>query len=898
MSADPADRPQTPPSGGGRPELVVIAKPEAGLRVRAAGIASETDADTSSLESVLAKHGAAIRPLFGLSEDRLRAQVEALPTPHQAEEDTASEPPPDLALYYRVTADEESLEKLAEELLADDLVEAAYVKPGGEPPSTTLEGTETAAVNDMQPDPGDAPPATPNYVAREGYLAVAPSGVDAQFAWTIYGGRGTGIKIIDCEWAWRFTHEDLLENQGGVVAGTSMGNTDHGTAVVGVIGGDSNAIGITGIAPDAWTGASSFSDQSTSAAIKAAADKLGRGDIILLEIHRPGPRTPDPQQGQLGFIAIEWWPDDFAAIRYAVLKGQIVVEAAGNGFQNLDDAIYDTPLTGFPTSWRNPFNPSNPSSGAVVVGAGAPPPNTHGANWGADRSRLDFSNYGRRVDAQGWGREVTTTGYGDLQGGLNEDLWYTDQFAGTSSASPVVVGALACTQGVLRARGHIRITSQQARALLRATGSPQQDEPTRPASQRIGNRPNLRELIPAAARFRSRSADYDGDGLAEVLITSPWGIGILEQAGATMAAPTMQPNGTRFGGWLLNTADNHFGPPGDYDGDGKAEILVTSPWGIGILEQAGATMAAPTMQPNGTRFGGWLLNTGDNSFGPAADYDGDSKAEILVTSPWGIGILEQAGATMAAPMMAPNGTRFGGWLLNTGDNSFGPAADYDGDGQAELLVTSPWGIGVLEQSGSTMAEPMMAPNGTRFGGWLLNTADNSFGPVGDFDGDGKAEILVTSPWGIGVLKLAGNTFTVPMMAPNGTRFGGWLLNTGDNFFGPVGDYDGDGKAEILVTSPWGIGMLKLTGSSFTVHMMQPNGTRFGGWLLNTSDNRLGTGADYDGDGKAEILVTSPWGVGILEQAGATMAAPTMKPNGTRFGGWLLNTIDNDLGHGA
>ncbi len=50
----------------------------------------------------------------------------------------------------------------------------------------------------------------------------------------------------------------------------------------------------------------------------------------------------------------------------------------------------------------------------------------------------------------------------------------------------------------------------------------------------------------------------------------------------------------------------------------------------------------------------------------------------------------------------------------------------------------------------TMTAPMMAPNGTRFGDWLLNTADNTFGPVGDFDGDGHAEILVSSPWGIGV----------------------------------------------------------------------------------------------------------------------------------------------------
>ena len=219
MSAEHNDPPQTSPPGGGSPELVVIAKPEAGLRVRASGIASETGADTSSLESVLDTHGAVIRPLFGLSEDRLRAQVEALPTPPGAKDDAGTEPPLDLALYYRVTADEDSLDQLAEELLADDLVEAAYVKPGGEPPSATLEGTVTATLNDMQPDPGDAPPATPSFVARQGHLAAAPGGVDAQFAWTLYGGRGTGIKIIDCEWAWRFTHEDLLQNQGGVVAG-------------------------------------------------------------------------------------------------------------------------------------------------------------------------------------------------------------------------------------------------------------------------------------------------------------------------------------------------------------------------------------------------------------------------------------------------------------------------------------------------------------------------------------------------------------------------------------------------------------------------------------------------------------------------------------------------------
>ena len=168
--------------------------------------------------------------------------------------------------------------------------------------------------------------------------------------------------------------------------------------------------------------------------------------------------------------------------------------------------------------------------------------------------------------------------------------------------------------------------------------------------------------------------------------------------------------------------------------------------------------------------------------GIKSDFDGDGRAEILVTSPWGIGILKLSGSTLNAPMMAANGTRFGGWLLNTADNRFELSADFDGDGSTEILVTSPWGIGILKLSGSTLNAPMMAANGTRFGGWLLNTADNRFELSADFDGDGRAEILVTSPWGIGILKLSGSTLNAPMMAANGTRFGGWLLNTADNRF--------------------------------------------------------------------------------------------------------------------
>jgi hypothetical protein len=195
---------------------------------------------------------------------------------------------------------------------------------------------------------------------------------------------------------------------------------------------------------------------------------------------------------------VEWWPDDFAAILNATSRGIIVVEAAGNGAEDLDDALYQTPAAGFPAGWSNSFRRTNRDSGAIVVGAGAPPPGTHGRDNGPDRSRLDFSNWGALIDAQGWGREVTTCGYGDLQGGSNEDLWYTDTFSGTSSASPIITGAVACLQGITKARGLAALTPAQVRNCLRSTGSAQQDAPGRPTSQRIGNRPDIRALVTCA----------------------------------------------------------------------------------------------------------------------------------------------------------------------------------------------------------------------------------------------------------------------------------------------------------------------------------------------------------------------------------------------------------------
>ncbi len=463
------------PSATEGEQVVVKFKEEAGMRYASAEFSSAAEADVSSIRACLEKYDKIkIERMFDETEDELDREVASLRS------DSGQDVPTLSGYYTIVVKDSEQAAAICAELDKDPLVEEVYI----EPPAVPAIFDEMAATL-----PDAAPPATPNFRSRQGYLDAAPKGVNAPFAWTYTGGKGGKVQVIDVEGGWNFSHEDLLQNQGGVVVGTPQTPStatglkwwNHGTAVQGEISGDENSFGIVGIAPNAkFSGASIFGSGNSSAkAIKTAANKLSKGDVILIELHRAGPNYPGGLT-QFGYIAIEWWSADFNTVKYATAKGIIVIAAAGNGSQNLDDAVY-----------LNRFDRTVRDSGAILVGAGAPPSGAYGP----DRSRLGFSNYGAIVDAQGWGREVTTTGYGNLQGGSNKNEWYTKLFSGTSSASPIVVGAVACLQSIRKAQGTVPFTYAQLRDILRKTGSPQTDAPGRPKSQRIGNRPDLKAAI-------------------------------------------------------------------------------------------------------------------------------------------------------------------------------------------------------------------------------------------------------------------------------------------------------------------------------------------------------------------------------------------------------------------
>ncbi|MFK7802190.1 MAG: S8 family serine peptidase, partial [Anaerolineae bacterium] len=273
--------------------------------------------------------------------------------------------------------------------------------------------------------------------AYQKYLDAAPNGLDARYAWQIPNGDGFGVKVCDVEYDYNENHADIngvtyVGDPADPPVGANF-NDNHGTAVLGMVGGSDNGYGVKGIA---YRSSLYFAAAKTTTGgydvgngVLECAVALDPGDIILIEQQTAGPNFVSANSpSQVGLIPVEWhkpWYDD---IKTAVAMGMIVIEAAGNGAQDLDSSTYTTGNGG-----HHPFETGN-DSGAIIVGAAKPP--------GFDaRTAADFSNYGATVDLQGWGGSIVTTGYNNLYASEGKDLWYTNSFGGTSGASPMVTGA-------------------------------------------------------------------------------------------------------------------------------------------------------------------------------------------------------------------------------------------------------------------------------------------------------------------------------------------------------------------------------------------------------------------------------------------------------------------------
>jgi hypothetical protein len=435
-------------------------------------------------------------------------------------------------------------------------------------------------------------------------------------------------------------------------------------------------------------------------------------------------------------------------------------------------------------------------------------------------------------------------------------------------------------------------------------------------------------------QFGSRLAvgDFDGDGYMDLAVGVQYednaavhDTGAVNILYGTAAGLTALNNEVFFQGsaGILDDfeADDCFGfalAVGDFDGDGYDDLAVGAPYeDIGSAIDAGAVNV---LYGSATGLGGdnafWHQDVtdvagaaeSDDSFGyalTAADFDGDGYSDLAVGVPYeDIGSVGDAGGVniLFGSTLGLIASRNQFWSQDDSgvsdtaeaNDGFGralTAADFDGDGYADLAVGVPYediGSPVIDGAGVVhilYGSPSGPATATGDQLWHQNVgsimdaanADDNFGLVltaGDFDGDGYADLGVGVPYEDTGGNLDSGAVNVIYGSGNGLTDVGdqewWQDATGisdiseaSDLFGralAAGDFDGDGFDDLAVGVPYeDIGSPVIDGAGM-VHVLYGTASGLvGGGMDQTWDQDTGTvaGGAEDGDNFGWALAALP-----------------------------------------
>ncbi len=312
-----------------------------------------------------------------------------------------------------------------------------------------------------------------------------------------------------------------------------------------------------------------------------------------------------------------------------------------------------------------------------------------------------------------------------------------------------------------------------------------------------------------AARY---PGDYNGDGKMDVLLVKSRNGAAFVKLSNGDGSFTSGPSGD-----MTTTYTARY--PGDYNGDGKMDVLL-------VKDRNGAAFVK--------------LSNGDGSFtaGPrqdmtqgyntryTGDYDGDGKTDILL-------VKKDNGAARVR--------------LSNGDGSFtwGPfedmtqgyntryTGDYDGDGKTDILL-------VKKDNGAARVRFSNGDGSFAWGPFEDMTQSYSDRYTGDYNGDGKTDILL--------VKKDNGAARVKFSNGDGSfawgPFEDMTQSYSDRY---TGDYNGDGKTDIL--------LVRESDSSAVVRLSNGDGSFATGpsesMIQDYNTRYIG---DYSGDGKTDVLL--------------------------------------------